>query len=333
MRPDVRAVDAFVGREEELALLVRNLVLGRHTLVVGVSGVGKTRLLEEARRVLAGRSHRIELPGGLGRSPGSLAIPVRAGSRRVIVLGHPAPLSGCVRDALRALWELGDLPVAGASWSEARKELAGLGAAELRALVLEGMTRADVPYIVLLDGVERVSALQAEFFGGLMLVATLCVAGTDPRAAAGTAAFWLSFERLVLPPLAPGASSALLDRLTDAAPVLAADPVLYRRELLASTEGNPAALRALHWRSSLEPVLPLEGIRALRRSERARYFNMGPLYIFGVALLTLVRILAIGTGDIEFVIYFSALGFVAYLAFRVFRPFFVFRPRGEDGVD
>ncbi len=245
----------------------------------------------------------------------------------------PTPLGGCVRDALRSLWEHGDLPLGGGSWGEVRKELAGLGAAEQRALVLEGLSRAEVPYIVFLDGLERVSPLQAEFFGGVMQSATLCAAGTGPRPAAGTAAFWFSFERLALGPLAPAASAALLERLAHAAPVLAADPAMYRRELLAAGDGNPAALRALHHHSSLEPVLPLEGIRALRRSERARYFNMGPVYIFGVALLTLVRILAIGTGDLEFVIYFSALGFIAYLAFRVFRPFFVFRPRGEEGMD
>jgi hypothetical protein len=74
-------------------------------------------------------------------------------------------------------------------------------------------------------------------------------------------------------------------------------------------------------------VARVEGAVGLAQGDGARYFNMGPIYIFGFAMFTLIRIFSIGLDNTEFYIYFSALGFIAYLIFRVFRAFFLFRPQ------
>jgi hypothetical protein len=70
-----------------------------------------------------------------------------------------------------------------------------------------------------------------------------------------------------------------------------------------------------------------EEIGRLRRFEEGEYFNMGPLYIFGAGIFTLLKIFSIGMDNREFYIYFSALGFFMYMTFRVFRNFFLFRPQ------
>ena len=56
---DLRKDPVFVGRSEELYQITHNLLRGRHTLLTGAKGMGKSRLLLEARKVLAGRTHRI----------------------------------------------------------------------------------------------------------------------------------------------------------------------------------------------------------------------------------------------------------------------------------
>jgi ABC-type transport system involved in cytochrome bd biosynthesis fused ATPase/permease subunit len=51
---DLRHDQAFFGRSEELYELTHNLQRGRHTLLVGEKGIGKSRLMLEARKIFSG---------------------------------------------------------------------------------------------------------------------------------------------------------------------------------------------------------------------------------------------------------------------------------------
>ena len=57
---DLRQDMSFFGRTEELYQLVKNLQRGRHTLIVGDKGIGKSRLMLEAKWILSGRTKRID---------------------------------------------------------------------------------------------------------------------------------------------------------------------------------------------------------------------------------------------------------------------------------
>ena len=93
------------------------------------------------------------------------------------------------------------------------------------------------------------------------------------------------------------------------------DRELYRREILKSSNGNPFHVKNMLWHGSREKYIDTEEIHKLRRIDEGHYFNMGPIYIFGVAMVTLFKIFSIGTDNREFYIYFSSLGFIAYLTF------------------
>jgi hypothetical protein len=73
----------LLGREKEIGKLVENLRLGRHTLVLGPAGVGKTALLEAAS-ILLKRSFPSEL---------SVIYLRRCESRRKLLLGALGQLS------------------------------------------------------------------------------------------------------------------------------------------------------------------------------------------------------------------------------------------------
>jgi len=105
------------------------------------------------------------------------------------------------------------------------------------------------------------------------------------------------------------------------------DPELYRREILKASNGNPFHIKNMLWHGSREKYIDSDEIRKLRQVDEGHYFNMGPIYIFSVAIFTLFKIFSIGMDNKEFYIYFSALGFLAYMVFRVFRSFFLFRPQ------
>ena len=49
---DLRQDMSFFGRTEELYQLVKNLQRGRHTILIGDKGIGKSRLMLEAKWIL-----------------------------------------------------------------------------------------------------------------------------------------------------------------------------------------------------------------------------------------------------------------------------------------
>jgi len=57
---DLRQDMSFFGRTEELYQLVKNLQRGRHTILIGDKGIGKSRLMLEAKWILSGRTKRID---------------------------------------------------------------------------------------------------------------------------------------------------------------------------------------------------------------------------------------------------------------------------------
>ena len=85
---DVRQDQAFFGREEELRRVLNNLREGRHTLITGRFGIGKSTLMNEARLLLTGEKHRVEFHS---RAPA-------LGRDSVLTVTSPAPLGECLRE-------------------------------------------------------------------------------------------------------------------------------------------------------------------------------------------------------------------------------------------
>jgi hypothetical protein len=110
-------------------------------------------------------------------------------------------------------------------------------------------------------------------------------------------------------------------------PVNVVDPVMCRKEILSSAGGNPFHIKNLLYRAVTQKTLGRREIRDFRAVEEGPFFNMGPLYMIGAGILTAVKFFSVGAEKREHYIYYSAIGFMLYLTFRVFRSFFVFRPQ------
>ncbi|MGA9115872.1 MAG: hypothetical protein WB626_03760 [Bacteroidota bacterium] len=327
---DVREDQFLAGRIRELTELVHNLRRGRHTLLTGPRGIGKTRLMLEAGGILAGKSRRIELSGPvMARASGLLE------SRRppppILMIRHPAPLGDFLRELLQGLHERGDLILDGertqAPWADVRKRLAGRGSVGLQEAILESLKGAPARYLVFVESFDRITPAHHGFVEELLGSAVLCGAATHMKEGGHFRRIWSSFSRIQVPPLSDAESLGLIQHCMERALVRVIDPSLYRKEVLKASGGNPFHIRNLIWHGSRESRLGEREIRLLRRSEEGDYFNMGPVYIFGVSVFTLVKLFSLGTDNREFYLWFSALGFLAYLAFRVFRAFFLFRPQ------
>jgi ABC-type lipoprotein export system ATPase subunit len=100
MDADLRNDTTFFGRTDELYQLVKNLQRGRHTLVLGPKGIGKSRLMMEAKAILEGRTKRIEFSANvIAQLTSQLGVRIRPDQYKMLYVEHSAPLSDCLNEA------------------------------------------------------------------------------------------------------------------------------------------------------------------------------------------------------------------------------------------
>ncbi|HYQ87100.1 MAG TPA: ATP-binding protein [Bacteroidota bacterium] len=329
---DLRHDTAFFGRGEELYQLVGNLQRGRHTLILGEKGIGKSRLILEAKWIISGRTRRIDFSAFImTKLHTRLGVQIDPDQYKVISIEHSSPLGACLREMSETLYYNGDLRLEldedRMDWAAVKKRLSGLGSAGLQTAVFEGISGSKKPYLILFDNLDRISPSQQAFLEALLNIAVLCAAVVEMKEHFVFRRIWASFAKVTLEPLPEPVCVDLINYFFEHYPLHVIDPALYRREILKSANGNPFHIRNMLWHGSREKYVDAEEIRKLRQVDEGHYFNMGPIYIFGAAMFTLFKIFSIGSDNREFYIYFSALGFLAYLVFRVFRAFFLFRPQ------
>jgi len=329
---DLRQDLTFFGRTEELYLLVKNLSKGRHTLIAGDKGIGKSRLMLEAKWILSGRTRRIDFSANIiAQLRGNLGVRIKPDQYKMLFIEHSSPLGDCIKEIAEDLFYLGDLHVEldgeRADWASAKKQLSGLGSNKLQLLVFEGISQSEKPYLIFFDNLDRISPTQQKFLETLLNIALICAAVVQMKENSSYKRIWASFTKIELEPLPEHISIQLINYFFENYTLHIIDPELYRREILKASNCNPFHIKNMLWHGSREKYLDTEEIRKLRQVDEGHYFNMGPIYIFGVSIFTMFKIFSIGTGNREFYIYFSALGFFAYLIFRVFRAFFLFRPQ------
>ncbi|MEL6615320.1 MAG: AAA family ATPase [Bacteroidota bacterium] len=334
-----------LGNGHVLAALASRALTGRHTLLLGDEGVGKTRLLEDLAAAVAGRT--IVLDGAAQRVARrqTVSMPQGDGALALIYVAEAGP-PGRVTDSLaRALHTLGVLALPGVppqmrrgvcaeyDWAEVRKLLRTVE--ERERAVVESL--ADLAHggraprlLVVLDGLDRLSSSHGLFMREIQARATVIGACRQVPTSRSLRTFFATFGQLAVEPLPESHAAALFEYFVGRYGVACADRDHYRREVLRRAEGNPAVLRAMMHDGAQAQVVTNQDVRDLQSRDDAPFFNLGLVYVFGLIGLGALRVLLIGMRDTDLYIVLTLLTVLGYLVFRVFRVFFQFQPRPDS---
>ena len=334
-----------IGHDLALVELVDRALAGRHTLLVGPEGVGKTRLLDELAAVVAGRRVLLDPDAQRRARRQAVAMPQDPdGAFTLITVPEAGPQSRLVDALARAFHELGILALPGIppelragacaeyAWPEVKKILRTLderqGAVLDSLLDLAGGGRA--PRLLLaLDALDRAGPTQGRFLGELQRRAVVVGAVRTVPGSASLRTFFATFGHVEVRPLGPAHVAALFEYFVSRYGVACADPAHYRREVLRRAEGNPAVLRAMMHDGAQSRLVTPQDVRDLQARDDAPFFNLGLVYVFALIGLGGLRVLMIGVRNTDLYIVLTLATVLGYLVFRVFRQFFMFQPRTD----
>ena len=269
----------MIGRDTERARLLANVARGRHTLLVGPIGAGKTCLL----RAVA------------DDCPESVYVP------------HVQPLRLCLIGLTERLHARGQLVLAdgGAApdaWAECARLLTRVTVRELTTIVVASLRVR--PTVLILDALEAATPAMAPVLEACLDAAVVLGATRDCRP--GLQKLWWAFEQLDLPPLAREDARALLWHTIDRTRV--ADPALFEATVLEQAAGNPHAIVEMARQVPADGPVDLETIRALQHGAGFRYVDLTPVLLLVAAGLVATRFIALGLDNRDLYILAGTLG-------------------------
>ncbi len=282
--PEIPTDLLLIGREEELQRLQENVARGRHSLLVGKVGVGKSHLL----RVLAQQ---------LTRS---------------IHLAQVRPLRLSLLDLCQALHQQGHLALPGVeaaalAWAEVSRKLARLNIRELTDVIARSLHGRG--YALILDQLEGLTPSMAPTVERLLGEAL--VLGATSQLKPSLQKVWWAFDRIDVPPLTREEARRLLWSLADEDQI--SDPAMFEARVLAQADGNPYALVEMVKQAAGEREVGPQAIRDLHHAAGVRYFDLTPVLLLVGAGILAARFVALGLHDPDLYIIAGSLGAVFFV--------------------
>jgi hypothetical protein len=297
--PRLRAREKYqpvvVGRGRELAELWELALKGRHVVVAGPPGIGKTVLLEMLYRGLASR--------------GDLPVFRIADSRQF----KPALLELAERMRERGIFRHPTLPpevVASLSWEKLAPKVRSLPIRELAEAVVASLTGRRA--VLIWDHFEKATPTELAWLHQFLDRATVLTGVSDPSNPKLKPILDRIPARVELESLAPEECDELVDRCFEIAPFAVSNPEWYKREIRRKSGGNPRAIKDLLADHSLEKAVDGRFIRGMANEQGARYFPISWLVLVAVLLFSAHRYIGRGLGDRDAYI-IGAVGMVTFL--------------------
>ena len=336
----------MIGHGVQLDELARRSVQGRHTLLIGDEGTGKSRIIEEFARIVGGQRVRLGPDAAKKTRRKWVTMPQKDGqSYTLVYVAEAAPQGRLVDTLAQAFHQLGilaipDVPAsmraaacAEYDWPETKKLMPTVDVRQKAVLASLSELAADgrAPrLLVVLDGLDRAGSAQGSFFKELQQRVTVIGACRSIPPSRSLRLFFATFGQIRVGRLPDHHISALFEHFTGSYDITCADPHHYRREVLRRADGSPAILRAMMYEGAQSRLVTQQDVRDLQARDDSPFFNLGLIYIFFLIGLGALRVMSGGGGNADLYVILSIVTILGFMIFRVFRVLFMFQPRPES---
>mgnify|MGYP003589874229 FL=1 len=308
----MKHITGLIGRDDLVAKVTREARKGRHILLTGPVGVGKSAVLDAVIDRLIVRSDLVVLHVNEHQAKGQfLEI-----ARGLLESGLLKP------SALELNDELDELDPSAIQWLKIKRQAGRLSIRDLTAAIVPVLHANKGRVLIAVDDLTGVTPTLVAFWLAVCDAAQLISCANEKRK--NVAKLWWKMAEIEIPPLSAESSRALAQEYMTQTGMLVESPPLYIGHVVQQANGNPQALADLLADSSKERVVDKARIREMRHAAGVRYVDFTPVMIVSLASVVGARYLAIGTGDTELYI-FAGMVAAVVISIRVF----IFRGAGK----
>ena len=308
----MKHVTGLIGRQELIEKITREARKGRHLLLTGPPGIGKSTLLEAVIDRLIVRCHLIVLHVHEHQAKGQF-LEIARGLLESGLLKPSALELDAALDALNP---------AALEWAKLKRAVNRLSIRDLTAAIIPALHAHRGRVLIAVDDLTAVTPTLVAFWLAILDAAQLLTCASEKRK--NVSRLWWKLAEIEIPPLAPDHARTLAQTYLTQTGMLVESPPLFIAHLVQQANGNPQALADLLADSAKERIVDKQRIREMRHAAGVRYLDFTPVMIVALASVVGARYLAIGTGDTELYVFAGMLAAVV-ISIRVF----IFRGAGK----
>ena len=332
----MKQITGLIGRDDLVADVVREIRKGKHVLLTGPTGVGKSAVLIEAiRRIERRKSERIQL--GITQEmtlPESELAHAERRKQRLLTLvylrDHQAKgqfitlarrllQTGIVKpSALELPKSLDELSPESVDWTKYKRPINKLAVRDLTGAIIPAFYQHKKDggvVIIAVDDMSSVTPTQQAFWLAVFDHAQVVACAAEKKASLKK--LWWKSKEMEVKPLPPEACADIVRTYIAKKGVLIESPELYISHVVKQSGGNPQAIADMLDNSAKERVVDKKQIREMRHQAGVRYLNFTPVMIVGGACIIGARYIAIGIGDTALYV-MAGMAAALFLSLRLF---------------
>lgn len=335
----MKRITGLIGRDELVIDVAREIRKGKHVLLTGPTGIGKSRVLEAAIKRIEQRQDELIQAGLELTNP--IIPPVNVTERRkerplcvVYLKDHQAKgqfvaLSRRLLEAHIVKPSVLGLPKrmdgAPIDWAECKRTVNHQGIRDITGAILPAILvykENSGQLIITVDDMTFLTPTQSAFWLAVFDHAQLV--GYASAKKEGNRKLWWRMKEIEVPTLTPEASTEIVRTYIAKKSMLIESPDLYISHVVKQAQGNPQAIADMLDDSAKERVVDKRRIREMKHAAGVRYLDFTPVMIVSGACIIGARYVAIGLGD-------TALYVMAGMAAALFLSlrFFLFKGAGR----
>ncbi|MCA1851129.1 MAG: ATP-binding protein, partial [Beggiatoa sp.] len=328
-----------IGRDELVIDVVREIRKGKHTLLTGPTGIGKSRVLEAAIKRIERRQDEL-IQAGLDLTnpiiPPTNVIERRIERRLCLAYLKDHQAKGQFVELSRRLLEarivkpsaLGlpkRMDSAPIDWAECKRTVNRQGIRDITGAILPAIhayKENGSHLIIAVDDMTFLTPTQSAFWLAVFDQAQLvgCASGKKDS----NRKLWWRMKEIEVPALTPEAATHIVRTYIARKGILIESPELYISHVVKQAQGNPQAIADMLDDSAKERVVDKRRIREMKHAAGVRYLDFTPVMIVSGACIIGARYVAIGLGDTTLYV-MAGMAAALFLSLR----FFMFRGAGR----
>ena len=297
------------GREELVGDLVAEIKKGKHIILTGPVGIGKSAVLREA----------------LKRTPIDLLIKLddyQAKGQFIEIAKQMLELGLLSAKELGLPVKFHNLSIADIDWKEVKNQINRMSMRDLTHSIIPALARADTRAVIAVDDLTSLTPTQMAFW--LAIFDHAQVVGYASEKKPRVKKLWWKMKEIVVKPLPPPVVRDVVKAYIVKKGILIESPDLYISHVVKQSGGVPQAIYDMLDESGKERIIDKRKVREMRHEAGIMYLDFTPMVMILGAVIVSMRYIGMGTGDKTLYI-MGGMGAALFLTFR----FFIFKGLGR----